>query len=105
MGEGRFMMLLDEADLQAVTDQVESLRREVAETTFVRGDEHLHTTITCAIADLPGAQSREEIERRLEEAMAESGRLGNNRTFHHDGTFPTPIVPENNSVTPRTVEF
>jgi GGDEF domain-containing protein len=103
--QGRFMMLFDQTDLQAVTDRVESLRREIAETTFVRGDLHLHTTITCAIADLPGAESREEIKRRLEEAMAESGRLGRNRTFHHDGTFPTPIVPEDNSVTPRTVEF
>lgn len=104
LDDGQYLLLMEEADLEAITEQIDKLRQEIAATTFVKGDQQLCATVTCAVADLPGAESRQDVVARLEEALAESLQFGTNRTYHHDGSFPTAIDPIDSEIEARTVE-
>ncbi|MCA9239489.1 MAG: hypothetical protein KDA37_04790 [Planctomycetales bacterium] len=96
--------LLDERDLDSVFKQVETLRSEIAKTTFTKGVEKLNTTVTCVVVDLPGTETSEEVVRRFGEAAEEARRQGRNKTYHHDGMFPTEVQTEIEAVEPRVVK-
>lgn len=103
--DDQILLMLEEGDIDAMTERIDTLRQQIEKTTFtVNGAQH-STTITCAIADLPGAESHDDVLECLKEAMDESARFGANRTFHHDGKFPTPAPPTEAAVEPQTVEL
>lgn len=103
--DDQLLLMMDEGAIDEMTDRIDSVRQQIAETKFVVDGKELTNTITCAIADMPGAESRDEVLDRLREAMEESVRFGANRTFHHDGNFPTPAPPADFEVVGQTVEL
>lgn len=81
------LLMLDGDDLESASQRVERLRRKVAAAP-VAGAE---VTVTCALIDARPGDSRDKVVDRLNESLEEATRLGANRTYHHDGGFPTPI--------------
>jgi hypothetical protein len=47
----------------------------------------------------------ESLLERAETAIREAKRYGRNRTFIHDGKFPTPVVPPNFTLQERQIEL
>ena len=60
---------------------------------FVADEQPIQTTLSSAIADVGNSRDVDSVYGQLHEAVAEARRYGANRTFWHDGNFPTPVVP------------
>lgn len=99
------LALLEERDMEAVFKQIETVRTEIAKTTFHKDADKLATTITCALVDLPGAVTTDEVMRRLKETIEESQRQGTNKTYHHDGMFATEVDVKIEAVQRREVKL
>lgn len=99
----RCVMLLKGDAFEAGAQRVEQIRQQMAAISYERGDEQLQVTVTCGIIEADAKESRSDLEERLQQAVSESERLGANRTFHHDGAFPTPIPEMPAEVTKRAV--
>ncbi|MEX0643173.1 MAG: hypothetical protein WD468_10760, partial [Pirellulales bacterium] len=48
------------------------------------------------------SQSADNLIEFLEETLEEAKRYGGNRTFMHDGTSPTPVVPPELNIAAQT---
>lgn len=99
------MLLLEGDSLEKASERLERLRQQVEATTFNNSGEAIHATITCAVADARQSVSPDDVVKQLKQALEESARVGTNRTFHHDGTFPTPVPELSMSVPARTIEI
>ncbi|TWT88750.1 hypothetical protein Mal64_22380 [Pseudobythopirellula maris] len=91
--DDRYYLLLDANQVDQATERIEVLRQQVESADFIAEGDTKKATVTCAIADASKDADRDELMRRLGDALSEAERFGANRTFHHDGAFPTP-VPE-----------
>lgn len=99
------LMLLEGDTYEQALQRVEQLRQQVEATTFSFGEHEVHATVTCAFADARKDHNRDQIMRHLDEALDESSRVGGNKTFHHDGAFPTETPQAKVAVEPRTMEL
>ncbi len=99
----RPLLLLGGDTFGAASRRIESLRQMVEATTFQRGDETFRATVTCALAECRKENDRKAIEAQLTQALDESERLGHNKTYHHDGAFPTPLPELSVDAIERTV--
>lgn len=97
------LMLLEGDTYEQALERVEQLRQQVEATTFSFGEKEVRTTVTCAFADARKDHNRDQIMRHLDEALGESNRVGGNKTFHHDGAFPTETPQAKVAVEPRTM--
>jgi hypothetical protein len=69
------------------------MRQRVATTEFMTEGRAYQTTVTCALAEATSNQPAVKLFEFLQEALDEAKRYGGNRTFMHDGSSPTPVVP------------
>lgn len=97
------LMLLEGDTYEQALERVEQLRQQVEATTFSFGEKEVRATVTCAFADARKDHNRDQIMRHLDEALGESSRVGGNKTFHHDGAFPTETPQAKVAVEPRTM--
>lgn len=97
------LMLLEGDTYEQALERVEQLRQQVEATTFSFGEKEVRATVTCAFADARKDHNRDQIMRHLDEALGESNRVGGNKTFHHDGAFPTETPQAKVAVEPRTM--
>jgi ElaB/YqjD/DUF883 family membrane-anchored ribosome-binding protein len=97
------LMLLEGDTYEQALERVEQLRQQVEATTFSFGEQEVRATVTCAFADARKDHNRDQIMRHLDEALGESSRVGGNKTFHHDGAFPTETPQAKVTVEPRTM--
>lgn len=102
--EGRVLLLLAGDDQSTASRRCERIRQQVAVTTFQVGSNPIQATVSCGLSDSSRTSDRGKLLEFLAESIDEARRLGANRTFHHDGKFPAPIVPQTIEVAPRTVE-
>jgi hypothetical protein len=101
---GRPALMLLEGDVfDQALQRVEQLRQQVEATTFSFGEQEVRATVTCAFADARKGHDRDLVMRHLDEALGESSRVGGNKTFHHDGAFPTETPRAKVAVEPRTL--
>lgn len=98
------MALLDGDDFESAADRLERIRQQVAATTFRSNGQQVNATVTCAVVDAYADDPREKIIEQLNLALDEAGRQGSNKTFHHDGAFPTPVAERPVQVEPKTVD-
>ena len=97
------MMLLDGDSFEGAIERLEWIRRQVEANTFAVGGQSLQATVTCAFAEAKAGDARQELMEQLQQALDESARSGANRTFHHDGAFPTAVSDAGIPVEARTV--
>lgn len=101
----RFVMLLAGERFDEAAQRMERLRQQMHAIDYQAGGDSHKATVTCGLVEAHRGEDRAALEARLAEALDESGRLGANRTFHHDGAFPTPIPEMPTAMSPRTVKI
>jgi GGDEF domain-containing protein len=97
----QFLLLLPHEDVQQATRRAEEMRQRVATTEFVAEGRSYQTTVTCALTEADKQRPVPKLFEFLQEALDEAKRYGGNRTFMHDGSSPTPVVPAELSVAPQ----
>jgi hypothetical protein len=89
--------------LEQMTQRIEHIRQLVEAAEFMVDGVPLQVTVSCAIAETTERKTPGEMLMLLDEAFQERMRLGVNRTYHHDGAFPTPLPPADVKVERQTV--
>jgi len=97
----RFVLLFPDADLREATHFVERLRQIVEQARFEYQSNHLRITVSCGVAEATGDDAPGSHLARAEATLMEAKRYGRNRTFLHEGKYPTPVVPPKFSIEPR----
>jgi len=99
--EQQLLLLVPREGVENASRRAEELRQRVATTEFIVDGKSYQTTVTCALAEATSEQSGTKLFDFLQEALGEANRYGGNRTFTHDGSSPTPVVPAELSVAPQ----
>jgi diguanylate cyclase (GGDEF)-like protein len=97
----QLLLLVPHEDVNQVIRRAEEMRQRVASTEFMADGRTIKTTVTCALTEISPERSAEKLFEFLEEAVAEAKRYGGNRTFTHDGSSPSPIVPPELTLAPQ----
>jgi len=103
-GNGRLLMVLLGDDKELATQRCEQTRQQVAGSKFKLDGVGLEVTVSCAVADTSDDSDKSKVIQRLEASLGEASRYGANRTFHHDGNFPAPVVPQDVEVAAMELE-
>jgi GGDEF domain-containing protein len=99
--EQQLLLLVPHEDVEHVSRRAEELRQRVATTEFMVDGKSYQTTVTCALAEATPEQNGSQLFDFLQEALGEAKRYGGNRTFTHNGSSPTPVMPAELSVAPQ----
>jgi len=99
----RFLCLLPDADARTATNVVERFRQGIAMVGFQHGDATIRITVSCAVSEAAPEDDSGTLLERVDTTLAEAKRYGRNRTFLHEGTYPTPVVPPNFSLQAKQV--
>ncbi len=89
----RFVLLFSDSSLRDTTNAVERLRQIVELACFEHKRAEIQITVSCGVAEATGSDTPEIILARAEATLMEAKRYGRNRTFIHEGKYPTPVVP------------
>lgn len=81
------------------------IRQQVETTRFQAGADQFGASVSCAVVETVAGDAMDTVLERLETTLQEAKRCGRNRTFFHDGKFPTPVVPPILSLQLRTQEI
>lgn len=99
------MFLLEGDNYDQALERIEKLRQQVEATEFSFNGMEFQATVTCAFADAHKGDSRDQVIDQLNQALAESANQGANKTYHHDGAFPTETQPVKVKVDRKKVEL
>lgn len=97
------MALLDGDNFDSAADRLERIRQQVAATTFNAASGDVQATVTCAVIDAHPLDERDKLIEQLNSALDEAVRQGCNKTFHHDGAFPTPLDERKFETKPKSI--
>jgi diguanylate cyclase (GGDEF)-like protein len=97
----RFVLLFPNANLRKTTNAVERLRQIVETACFDYKKAEIRITVSCGVAEAVAGDTSETILARAEATLMEAKRYGRNRTFIHEGKYPTPVVPPKFSIEQR----
>jgi diguanylate cyclase (GGDEF)-like protein len=89
----RFLMMFSDIEILAAANTVERCRQTIDLAHFEHGDFDIRITVSCAVTRAGDDDSPASVLVRAESALREAKRYGHNRTFLHDGKYPTPVVP------------
>lgn len=103
--EGSLLVTLQGDTIIEANERCERIRQQVKETTFCRDSLTVSASLVCSLTDTKGADDREVVMARLAECLEEAVKLGESRTFHHDGALAAPTPPLQLAVSAQTVEF
>lgn len=99
----RFVLLVPEADLRYAVNLAEQIRQTVETTAFEYRGSPIHMTVSCGIAECLSDDSTATLYARGEATLHEAKRYGRNRSFVHDGKYPTPVVPPNLTLAEKSI--
>jgi len=94
----RFLFLFPDFDSRAVTNAVERIRQSIEIACFRYRDFDIQITVSCAVVQAGSRDTSATLIARAETTLQEAKRYGRNRTFVHQGKYPTPLVPPNLSL-------
>jgi diguanylate cyclase (GGDEF)-like protein len=89
----RFLLMFSDMDPQAAVNTVERCRQTIDNAHFEHKDFDIRITVSCALTRASNDDSPSSMLVRAESALREAKRYGHNRTFMHEGKYPTPVVP------------
>jgi diguanylate cyclase len=98
-----FAALFPDCDVRRAATAVEKIRQIVETTCFQTRSQQVQVTLSCGVTEATANDTSETLFSRLEATVQEAKRYGRNRTFVHDGKYPTPVVPPNFILQQRTV--
>ena len=93
LGKHRFLLTYPDTRPADAVTAVEQLRQTIENTAFRRGEQELHATVSCAVVEALSDDTRESLLERVECTLEEAQQYGRNRTFLHEGEYPTPVMP------------
>ncbi len=99
----RFVLLVPDADLRSAVNLAEQVRQTVETTAFEYRESTIHITVSCGVAECRSDDSTATLYARGEATLREAKRYGRNRSFAHDGKYPTPVVPPNLTLTEKSI--
>lgn len=99
----RFVLLFPDLDLRAATNIVERLRQIVETTHFDGEGTEIQLTVSCGVVESNSQDTAKSLLERADVTVREAKRYGRNRSFTHDGKFPSPVVPPNLPLPDRRV--
>ncbi len=88
-----FVLLFHDSDLRTTTNAVERLRQIVELACFEYKRSEIRITVSCGVAETVDDDTPNSVMARAEATLMEAKRYGRNRTFIHEGKYPTPVVP------------
>ncbi|MBN2475809.1 MAG: GGDEF domain-containing protein [Pirellulales bacterium] len=91
----RFLFLFPDGDSRLATSVAERARQSIELIRFSYKESEFQISVSCAVIDADGADTTETLFARGATTLQEAKRYGRNRTFLHDGKYPTPVVPPN----------
>jgi diguanylate cyclase (GGDEF)-like protein len=89
----RFLLLLPDVSPRDAATLVEKLRQTIEKSRFRHRGQEIRVTVSCAVTEASSADSPEALFARTEATLYEAKRYGRNRTFLHEGKYPTPVIP------------
>ena len=96
----RFLMMFADVDLTATANTIERCRQTIENAHFERADFDVSITVSCGLTRGKDEDSPSAMLLRAKSALHEAKRYGHNRTFVHEGKYPTPVVPPNIEIEP-----
>ena len=94
----QFLLLFNGGDVRSATTLVEHVRQSIASSLLQFNNEDARITASCAVTEMSPDDTQQSLLDRMNSALEEAKRYGHNRTFLHEGKFPTPVVPPNFSL-------
>jgi diguanylate cyclase (GGDEF)-like protein len=99
----RFFLLSPEADTRLAANTAERLRQTIKQAHLHHEGSEIRVTVSCAVVGTASKDTPNALTERAEATLQEAKRYGGNRTFLHDGKYPTPVVPPNFSLEEKQV--
>jgi diguanylate cyclase len=99
----RFFVLFFDTDVRSATNSVERIRQMIEFTVLEHRQGEIRLTVSCGVTANAADDTSETLMERAEATLREAKRYGRNRTFLHEGKFPTPVVPPNFALEPRRI--
>jgi diguanylate cyclase (GGDEF)-like protein len=100
----RFLVMFSDMDPQAAVNTVERCRQSVGNAHFEHKDFDIRITVSCSLTRASNDDSPSSMLLRAEAALREAKRYGHNRTFMHEGKYPTPVVPPELTIAPLHIQ-
>jgi diguanylate cyclase (GGDEF)-like protein len=88
-----FLLMFSDINPQAAVNTIERCRQTIGNAHFENKDFDIRITVSCALTRATNEDSPSSMLLRVEAALREAKRYGHNRTFMHEGKYPTPVVP------------
>lgn len=99
----RFLYLFPDSDVRFTTNIAERARQMIEMTHFHYKEHDIQVTASCAVVEATPEDTADALISRAEATLQEAKRYGRNRTFLHEGSYPTPVVPPNFSLEQKSV--
>jgi len=99
----RFLLLFPDVDLRFATNLVERIRQTIEMARLEYRKEEIRVTVSCAVTEVACQDTAAKLYARAETTLREAKRYGRNRTFVHEGRYPTPVVPPNFTLKEKSV--
>lgn len=99
----RFLMLFPDTDLRFTTNAVERIRQTIEMARLDYRGQEIRVTVSCAVTEATPEDTSSTLYARAEATLREAKRYGRNRTFLHEGKYPTPVVPPNFTLEEKSI--
>jgi len=99
----QFLAMFSDINPQTAVNTVERCRQTIEKAHFEHADFDISVTVTCAVTRANNDDSPSSMLLRVETALREAKRYGRNRTFIHEGKYPTPVVPPELAIEPQHI--
>ena len=99
----RFLVLFSDVETAVATNLVERCRQTIAKTGFTGKGLEIHVTVSCGLTRGGNEDSPSSLLLRVETALCDAKRYGRNRTFLHEGKYPTPVAPPEIPIEPQQI--
>lgn len=96
----RFLMMFSDVELAESTNTIERCRQTIENAHFEHNEFDVRITVSCALTRGNDDDNPSSVLLRADAALREAKRYGHNRTFLHEGKYPTPVVPPEFQVEP-----
>jgi diguanylate cyclase (GGDEF)-like protein len=94
----RFLLMFSDVDTASATSTVEHCRQTIDAAHFKHKDFDIRITVSCAVTRANNDDSPSSVLLRVESALREAKRFGDNRTFVQEGKYPAPVMPPKLSI-------